>query len=439
MKKFGIIGAVLVLALLITPWGIGQLAANRIERGLDDWAVRAPFLEITERSYRSGWFNSDLKVTFELFPGLGRVAGDTESRRFTVHNDIRHGPILGSGIGLARIKSRLDLSEETRKELAEALGSGEPFDVTTIIGFSGSARTVVSAEARKLEKESGSMSWEPLRLVYESSANGDTFTLDGQWPGIEGRSGEGGDVAFRGMRISGGGKRIVGELFDTDVNFSVDEVRVSEESGLTEIKNAHYIAVTEPRGEFVDVGIKLGCGALKSKEMNLTEAHYDFSLLGLHAATVDKLVVAMESGAGSDEEAVIREQMLELLKHDPTFRIDRISFATEEGAGVLKGTVKLKGVTAQDMEAGAAGLIVKVVADLDFDVEEPMLVKFVGGVEQIEAMVKEGFIERKDGHLVSKIAFQEGKLLVNGKEQALPGIGGPPPESMSPEDSAPEE
>jgi hypothetical protein len=91
------------------------------------------------------------------------------------------------------------------------------------------------------------------------------------------------------------------------------------------------------------------------------------------------------------------------------------------------------------MEAGAAGLIGKVVADLDFDVEEPMLVKFVGGVEQIEAMVKEGFVERKEGHLVSKIAFQEGKLLVNGKEQALPGIGGPPPESMGPEESAPEE
>ena len=120
-----------------------------------------------------------------------------------------------------------------------------------------------------------------------------------------------------------------------------------------------------------------------------------------------------------------KEHALELLKHDPVLVIDRIGFATEEGAGLVKGTLRLKGTTAEDFDNGMLGLISRIVADFDIDLSEAMLAKLSGSPEAGEGMVSQGIVERKDGRLVSKIQFRDGKLLINGQEQALPGVGGP--------------
>jgi uncharacterized protein YdgA (DUF945 family) len=316
-------------------------------------------------------------------------------------------------------------------------GSEEPFDFTTIIGFSGGARTVVSSDAHQYKNDTESFSWDALKLVVESSGNGDSFTIDGKWPRIEGHNQDGTDVAFRGMSIMGSGKRIVGELFDTDVEFAIGEMNVKGPTDDVHIEGVRYVANTEPQGDFVNMSVKMGCGAFKAEKLDLKEAHYDFTMRRLHAATFDKLVTAMKTAYVDDgKDAALagqqgipeayRKDVLELLKHDPEFAIDRIGFATEEGDGTFKGVIKLKGVTEEDLAAGAMALVVRVVADIDMDFSEAMIAKLTGSPEPTDSVIKQGLVERKDGRLVSKILVQDGKLLINGKEQALPGLGGPP-------------
>lgn len=424
MKKYIIAAAVLVIALAIAPFAIGKIAERRIDANLDKLLVDAPFLSISKRDYHSGWFNSELDVTFELFSGLlpGRTGGVPN---FTVHNDIRHGPILGSGIGLARIKSSFVIEDaQTRRDLEEIFGDDQPFDINTVIAFSGASRTVVSSDASKYETKDDKFDWDALKLVMETSSDGGTFTIEGGWPRFEGKSQSGSTVAVRGMRASGGGKRLVGEVFDTDLEFAVDEIRLEEADKSVLLQKLHYVAATEPKGEFVDIGFKLGSGAIQATAVNFKEAHYDLTIRHVHATTFDKVMATWKS---SGEEAN-NGDLLEFLKHDPELSIDRISVATEEGEGIIKGTIRLKGVTAEDLQAGGMGIVTRIVADFDVNISEAMLARLTGHPETADSVVQEGLVERKEGHLVSKILFEDGKLTINGKEQALPGLGGPAPQ-----------
>jgi len=431
MKKILIVVIVLAVLLLAAPFGIGMIAAQRIEDGFDHAVKQVPYMRIAERKYHTGWFNSELDLTIELFSGLGRGVAPS----FKVHQDIRHGPILGSDVGLARIKTRLVLEPSTRAELKKFFGTEEPIDIGTVVGFFGGATTVVSSDAHEFESENGKTSWDALKVVVVTSGNGDTFTVEGKWPRVEGDGGDGTRIAMRGMSIMGGGKRIVGDLYDTDLDFNVAGIEIKSPTDSFEIQNLRYVDAMEPDGELLNMSTKMGCSSFETNKVSLTDLHYDFSLQRLHAATFEKLMATLKLGnadpstatasAGDSLLAPYKEHALELLKHEPVLVIDRIGFANEEGAGLIKGTFTLKGVTPEDFDDNALGLLARIVADFDVDLSEAMLAKLSGSNEAAEGMVSQGFAERKDGHLVSKIQFQDGKLLINGQEQALPGVGGP--------------
>src|SRR5690348_2339803 len=67
MKKITIAALVLILVLVVAPWGIGQLAEQRVNAGLDRLVAQAPYLTIAERKWTRGWFRSEQEVTFEMF------------------------------------------------------------------------------------------------------------------------------------------------------------------------------------------------------------------------------------------------------------------------------------------------------------------------------------------------------------------------------------
>jgi len=81
------------------------------------------------------------------------------------------------------------------------------------------------------------------------------------------------------------------------------------------------------------------------------------------------------------------------------------------------------------VESRRTALIGKVHADLTIDVSEKMVQKFPNGSTAAGAAVDSGYVQRKGDRLVCKILFANGTLTVNGKPQAIPGLGGPPAES----------
>src|SRR3569832_534563 len=68
MKKIIVAVVVLLLALVVAPWGVGRVVEKRVNDGLDQLVKQASFFCFVERFWTGGWFRSEQVVTFE---GLG--------------------------------------------------------------------------------------------------------------------------------------------------------------------------------------------------------------------------------------------------------------------------------------------------------------------------------------------------------------------------------
>lgn len=503
MKKLIIVAVVLVLALVVAPWGVGRVAETRLNHGLDVLVEAAPYLKVVERKWTGGWFRSEQLVTFEAFGSWmdafnakaieaalkndgegteaaveaeGEAAGlspddppladlpaeeapaesaepakPEQPLRFTVRNDVLHGPVLGlTGLGIARVNSHLILSDETRKKIAEIFGPKEPLDVSTRIGFFGGGTTTFKSEGRTIKPEDGKVeiSWETFKLAVGYSQDLDSYDIDGKWPKLEVKGADNSaHFVMTNMTLDGDGKRVRGDLYDGDFVFAIDKMTVDGKADESfEIADVEYVASSASQGDFTEMGAKLGTGAVKSQQLSalgveLKEIHYDFSVRRLHSETLEKMLAGIKAmyatpltNAVEMEKvmfAPFKEQGVELLKYDPEFVIERMGLVTPEGDGYLKGVITLKGATAEDFAMGSMSIIGKIHADLTIDVSEKMLQKFPNGSTGAGAAVDAGYAERKGDRLICKIIFKNGELTVNGKPQSIPGLGGPPPGAES--------
>jgi uncharacterized protein YdgA (DUF945 family) len=513
MKKIVIVVVVLAAILLIAPYGIGKVAESRVNRGLDKLIEHAPYFKIAERKWSGGWFKSEQTVTFELnddiseafgkklveamtkgeeaqadaamdaegtempadgmseAPAEGEVAADAAPSeeapaeeapseeaapaapptRFTVRNEILHGPILGlSGFGLARVDTHLDLPAEARAEIRKVFGEKPAMEVSTRVGFFGGGTTTFKSEGRKItpEKDDVEVSYETFNLAVGMGRNGDTYDVDGKLPSVIAKKKTGETVfSLTSMTMDGEGKRVIGDLYDGDFAFRIKEMKINEAAsgGDMVVQDVHYIVDTRTKDDFVSMAAQFGTGAIKSQQLSmvgvdLKEVHYNFSLRHLHAPTFEKIVGAWNQmytspAALADMEKTVfgpmKEHGAELLKHDPEFGIDRVGIVTPDGEIVVKGVIKLVGATVDDFSAaGPMGLIGKVDADITLTADLKAVNKLPNGAQAVDGAVQSGYAEKKGEQLVSHITFKQGNLLVNGKPQAIPGMGGPPPEAM---------
>jgi len=497
MKKIVIAVVVLVALLVVAPWGIGKLAEKRIDHGLVQLTELAPYLKVVDNKYTTGWFKSEQVVTFEAFgpwmKALNEVmkkggdaavaeqpeipasepAAESESGevpppdavpptedsaespaipelplRFTVRNEILHGPVLGlSGLGIARVNSHIVLSDEVRKEIAKIFGPKDPLEVSTRVGFFGGGTTTFKSEGRtiKPEKDKVEITWETFKVAVGYSGNADNFDVDGKWPKFEVKNtAENAYFVMTDMTIDGDAKRARGDLYDGNFTFGIDKLSAIGKEAF-ELENLSLTEVIETKDDFTGVSIKMGTGELRAKELKdmgitLKEIHYDVGVRRLHTETLAKMVTEMKAIYGqplTNVEALdkvmfapFKEGGAELLKYDPEFYIDRIGIVTADGNGFIKGVVTLKGATADDFGSGSMGLIGKIHADITIDLSEKMIQKFPNGSTGAGAMVDAGYAKREGDRLICKIVFDKGQLTVNGKPQAIPGLGGPPADGM---------
>jgi uncharacterized protein YdgA (DUF945 family) len=447
MKKLFTACAVVVALLLIAPWGFGKLARRHVDHGIDRLVEEMPYLTIVKRDYDSGWFRSEQEVTFEvlsdLIPAAGAVLKEKSLKppRFTIRNEILHGPVLWPyGLGAARVDTRIVWGAELNLALFKTFGDDRPLLINTQVGFLGGSTTTVSSKARTIEPdEGGRLSWDEFEFVVHFSRDGDHMSLEGGWPRMEVESANGKKFEMRGMTANGSAKRIAGEIFDTDVKFGLESVRIEDGRESIEAKDIEYVIETENRGEYLDYSFRFGTGKIDLGEIALLETHYDFSLRRLHAASLDKLIVAMKRSYSKTrplpdadvEIAEYRRLILGLLEHDPEFVIDRINLVTKSGDGTIKGVARFGNVVEADLEEGAKPLLAKLEANIDIDIAETLIEELGGNASLVETAVTGGYAERREGRMVSKIEYRHGDLKINGKSQGIPGVGGPSPAAHS--------
>lgn len=525
MKKLVVVIVVLAVILLLAPLGVGKLAESRMNSGLDKMAEQMGYLVIAERKWTGGWFKSRQEVTFEVAPAFADMmsadkleeifktsgtgdsaptdvpeadaaateesaptdepmpaeeampaeeqapaeeAAPAEPMRFKVFNDVLHGPVLGlSGLGIARVDTTLDLSEDIKTKIREVFGPKPALSMRTRVGFLGGATTTFASEGRTLvakEGDDAEVSYETFKLAVGYGRNLDTYDVDGKMPKFQVKEKNGNLVQVTHLTLDGDGKRVKGDLYDGDFALRIEEIKYEDSAGegSFSVQDVHYVVETATKDNFVTMGAQMGSGELKSAAvessgLQIKEIHYDFSLRRLHADSMEKIFKGMReaytlSPVARTPDAVeaaffepMKEHGIELLKHDPEFSIDRIGVVTPEGEGVIKGLIRFVGVTPEDFSSpGAMGVVGKLDADITVEVAVKLAEKVPNGATMAGAAVDSGYAKREGEKYVCHIVFKNGELTVNGKPQAIPGLGGPPagahghPGEM-PEEGTPEE
>lgn len=457
MKRILIGVALLALLLVVAPWGIGKVAESRVDASLEQLIEAAPYLTIAERRYTAGWFSSEQEVTFEVTGPRVRAieAPDAAPPRFTVRNEILHGPVLGfSGFGIARVNSRILPGDALRQKMMATLGTDEPLRVSTRIGFFGGRTTTLTSEPRKVKLKRGAteLSWDDLSVSVSYSRDLDSLEIEGDWPRVALRSLAGGPegLEIEGISMEGASERIAGDLYDSDFKLHIANAKLVDAAGKSlEAADIRYEIDTEVDGDFVSIALRVGGGAAKGKDLEmfggeLEEVHYDFTLRRLNAKTLAGLMTAIKEsyskppvpGVSAEISAYgpIKQRVMDLFEHDPELAIDRIGLATKDGEAYLQGVLRTRGVTEQDLEVGGLGLLAKVEGDFKFQAAQALVDSIEGGADWANQVVEQGLLIRQGEKLVSHIEYVAGDLKVNGKLQAIPGLGAPPPpESTSPE------
>jgi uncharacterized protein YdgA (DUF945 family) len=459
VKKSVIVVALLALMLVAAPWGIGRIAEHRVDRGIEQLVEVAPYLRIAERSYTPGWFRSEQEVTFELVgPGAGALGPrDGKSPRFTIRNEILHGPVLWtSGFGIARVNTRIAVPEPMRRSMVDTFGTDEPLRISTRIGFFGGRKTTFAGDARKvaLENGGGEISWEDLRVDVSYSSDLDSIAIAGDWPRVEFRDRAGTTSGvIEDVTIDGESERVEGDLYDGDLELRVDKVAMKQPSGGYEAEDVYYVADSSLDGDFMSVTFGFGTGEVAGSSLSMfgskvEEMHYDFAVRRLHTKTLARLMTTIKESytktpvAGVSAEIAtlepIKAQTFALFEHDPELVIDRLGLTTPDGEAYFKGVIRFKGVTEEDLAIGGLGLIGKLDAEIEFAGHRKVVEKFPGGATSVGEMIDNGYVVREGDKLLSKIEYRRGALTINGKPQGIPGLG-PPPGAPAPEGMPPQE
>jgi len=434
MKRLLAVALVMAVLLVGAPWVIGNVAEERVNRSLDALVEAAPYLGIVERKYTQGWFRSEQEVTFEVLGGVTRAFG--ASSRFTVRNEILHGPVLGfSGLGIARVNTKLVLDPEIRRAIAERFGTEDPIEVSTRIGFLGGGGTTISSEARHLTFGHywASTGWDDLVIDVTWSPDFDSIVVKGDWPHYDvGNPREWGYVRVEGAVLDVDSERVKGHLYQTDAELSLDEVGMDLDSRAElSAKKVQFVVDSTDDGDFMGVATRFGTGTISGGELSarnvaFTGTHCDFTLRRLHIDTLVRMSNAVaESYRRPGSVSMLDDDILALLGHGPELIIDRIGFETKDGAAYLKGAIRLKGVNPKDLKMGSLSLIQRIDADLRFEAHQKVIESLPGGRDAMVGAVDGGLAELTGGHVVSHVEFRDGDLKINGKVAGIPGLEAP--------------
>lgn len=453
MKKAAL-AVVLAAPLAVYPvatWMLGKQVETTLAAQYQ-LLESSPYLQMVKRDYQRGVYRSTDTATFEV---IG--AGD-EGRpmRFTLRSSIAHGPLPGwSVVGLAMSDSELVLDDDTRHALGRLMGDKQPLAVHTLYRFDGSGQSNIEspsfiATIPGAEGEGDThVDWKGLSMQVDFGPHARGYVMHGEAPGLEVRDAHA-HVVMRGMHMTADQTRPFDDepLFYTGAaRFQIDEITASEAGGQGELARIGKVAIEQDvktSGEFIDFVTRIGAETLKVGADNYGPVHYDVSLNHLHARSVARLyreAAAMyaQAAAGRDAQDVNQralkamiEPATELLRNNPEFSLDRISFMSPQGEARVAARLRLDDARQEDFD-NPVMLLGKLDARAEVDLPEAMLMLAALAGEQaadedaterltpedvvalLEALGEEGYLKRANGVVRLNARFANGQLTLNGK------------------------
>lgn len=484
MKKTHLVTASVVGALALaypaTAWFLGM----RVQAAVDEayaMAAEYPYVRVVKRDYQRGVFSATEVVTLELFgpgPAAGEAPADAQSlqadgeaaspspMQVTIRSDIRHGPFPGlHAVGAATVDSELVVDGELAQTLATLTGGQKLVTARTVYGFTGGGTSELSSPAFTTALPTGEadvsqrVEWGGLQLSMAFDRGLAHYTLSGAAPRLAVSGGaDAGRFELSDLRIEGDQTRLFDDeplLYAGSMKLTVNEMRFSggpaAPGAPLQLKQLAYEVSMPVDGDFVSIAGKIGAEVVQFGSQNFGPAHYDLSLNHLHARTVAKLhrawlklssdpafmaASAAEGGAGAAF-APLAEPAVELLKHAPELRIDRLSFNSAHGEARMVGRAALKDPSPEAL-ANPLILLGHLDASAEVSLPEGLVGEFAGGgsdpetaatrgamlQQQLDGFAAQGLIKREGGLIKAEVRFAGGQLAVNGRPIGpLPGGG----------------
>ncbi|MEJ2691343.1 MAG: YdgA family protein [Deltaproteobacteria bacterium] len=447
-----------------------------------------PYAKMVKRDFRRGLFNSEETVTFELFNNMleavakaqtakGQAVTTPENFKVTVRTRIQNGPFPNfSRLAAAVGESELILSDSTKEKVKQVFGDQKPITCQTVFHFDGSFSSTIKSPAVSVtlppepQGTGSTFLWDGFEAQIDSAPNMQHYTMNGRVPKIE-IKGDDRDVhmLMSNLRFQADQKRMYQNeplLFSGSQLFSIDELQINNANDTqppVTLKQLQYRIDMPFNGDFVDLAFKLGIAEAQATSKQFGPAHFDFTFKHLHARTVADMYHNMLemyakpmdlTGQPDAARAQILSPLLEhakvLLKHNPEFIIDRISFAGPAGETRLTANVKLNEAAPDDLN-NPVMLLPKLEAAADAAVPEEMLYGLIGSsagklaeagssspedkIKQFRAQIaqfsEQGYITKENKQLKIHAEFKNGQFRLNGKPF--------PPAAVSPESTPTED
>jgi uncharacterized protein YdgA (DUF945 family) len=477
------VGSVVVLAVgyVAASWWTGQVAHRSVDAAVAEAEkMYGGIFKVVDRKSSNGIFRSIEDVTIEISPPLpaaqtaatddgarfrrvqlnanealaqdGNDLGDAPAAppfkvQFTVHNDIRHGPIPGLGFGLARIETSLVFDEFVQRMLKGLLDTDKPFRVLTTLGFTGGGRIQALSPKMNiaLPMNAGSVEWRGMDIGVDFTRGMRELTIDGGMPGFSMTTSEGPSFSFEQLTITGKLRKHLENLYlgneevrikSIAYNIPGSDEQMSEPTE-GQINDILYGFVIAEQSDKVNVSIKLGASAYRGAPVSLNNIRFNFSLNGLHAETASQLYKQLETfGMQPDDGgetalnalADVSQMFVKLLEHSPELVLDDIGFATDAGELKIVGRAAFAGVDAQDPAGLAGQLAQKLKATIEIDFAQGVLEDMNGSAESVEQMLaqleQEGYVARKNKHVAITLAYADGAITANDKPLDPSAFGG---------------
>lgn len=474
--------ALLALAGAGFTW-VSRQAGIEVAQAIADqqaFVARQPWLRLVAQTYDRGLFASSATTTVELRGPYGDLLADalfraTGSRtpvRLLYLHDIRHGPFPNwrrGDLGPARavIETRFRLEGDLGSQLPEVFGADAPaLAITELIDADNAvAHLKVPAIARELPGGTR-LSWQGVHGDIRFARSYDRMQPDLRMPGLE--------ITGRDGKASLGNIAVTGDLRlgNHGLWLGTAEARVAEIGatgpGLTlKASDGGYRTTVGSAGDFLDVTSDMTTRTVEMQGEKAGPFRLAMSARHLHGPTVKALRDAADDlqrrNLKAQEEALeqmalARRFFADLMRHQPEFRIDELSFRMP--AGDLRLTLALR-VVRYDEEtvANPVNSLGGMEADLDLDVAEPLALALGEKVlarrgpvplpgaaagetpdaaalarsyasDQINALVLQGHLVRDGERLKASARWRDGGLKVNGFPVAVPF--GRPPEPVRP-------
>lgn len=464
MKKlitFLSVPVVLAAAWGGTSWYVGQQTETTLKQLIEQQNQSSSAGVKQELvSYEKSAFGAKAitKLTFEM-PPLKEMIGEVQ-----FINDIKNGPIFANGVGMARVKTTLDmesLSADKRQPLTTAFDGKPPFEANTLIGFGGGTSYDVTVNPAKFAQDGSSVTFDGAQLTGDATAEMlGKFTLHmGKVEGKEANSQFTVPSADMNGNITG---LVAGQALGT-FDVKVPQVSVLAE-GTTEpfifdlnVKTASDIKNNELEGNVI-----VQMDNIKGVKDALSKVQYTVDVKGMNADGLKEIATlqadmqnavdqmtwnadAMETPEGQKKQQELMdkisktgEQMLNMV-FSKVLKTDKsqmhLNFAAESAKGKANADVNLvyAGTGTPDMMQlatyGANDWAKMVKGKLLLDIDKGILPE--GAEMMVTPVVQQGFLVQDGDKFKGELNLAGETVTLNGKQmpftdllqQFLPGMG----------------